>query len=117
MPASKAEQVLEGLRAVLETVPGAKVQRNSVPPEKIPAGGLIILRNGDPGERSRRSAGSGARCYQHAVEIEVYVEEGPCGGPRRCFRRSPPAPGLARSRPDARQIRLRPDLRQARGLD
>jgi hypothetical protein len=50
-----------GLRAVLETVPGATVQRNSVLPEKIPAGGLIILRDGDPGERSRRSAGSGAR--------------------------------------------------------
>jgi hypothetical protein len=29
MPASKAERVLEALRTVLETVPGATVQRNS----------------------------------------------------------------------------------------
>jgi hypothetical protein len=40
MPASKAEQVLDALKVLLETVPGATVQRNSVLPEKIPDGGL-----------------------------------------------------------------------------
>jgi hypothetical protein len=39
MPASKAEHVLEGLRAALETVSDAVVQRNSALPEKIPNGG------------------------------------------------------------------------------
>jgi hypothetical protein len=76
MPASKAEQVLEAIKALLETVPDAMVQRNGVLPEKVPAGGLIILRDGDPGEPERALGGFGNAYYQHAVEIEVYVEEG-----------------------------------------
>ena len=76
MPASKAEQVLDVLKALLETVPGATIDRNSVLPEKIPNGGLIILRDGDPGEPEQALAGFGNAYYQHAVEIEVYVEEG-----------------------------------------
>jgi hypothetical protein len=76
MLASKAEQVLEALRAMLETLPGASIERNSVLPEKIPDGGLIILRDGDPGEPERALGGFGSTYYEHAVEIEVYVEEG-----------------------------------------
>ena len=75
MPASKAEQVLDALKALLETVPDA-VERNSVLPEKIPDGGLIILRDGDPGEPEQALGGFGSVYYQHAVEIEVYVEQG-----------------------------------------
>jgi hypothetical protein len=70
MPAGKAEQVLEGVEASLETLPNAVVERNNVLPEKIPSGGLIILRDGDPGEPEQAFRG-----YQHAVEIEVYAEE------------------------------------------
>jgi hypothetical protein len=76
MSASKAEQVLEGVKALLETIPGAVVERNSVLPEKIPADGLIILRDGDPGEPEQALGGLGNAYYQHAVEIEVYIEEG-----------------------------------------
>jgi hypothetical protein len=76
MPASKAEQVLEAIKALTETVPGAVIERNSVLPEKIPGGGLIILRDGDPGEPEQALGGFGTAYYQHAVEIEVYVEEG-----------------------------------------
>jgi hypothetical protein len=76
MPASKAEQVLDALKAQLETVPGGVVERNSVLPEKIPGGKLIILRDGDPGEPEQPLGGFGSTYYQHAVEIEVYVEEG-----------------------------------------
>jgi len=76
MPASKAEQVLDAIRAQLETVPGAAVERNSVLPEKVPTGGLIILRDGDPGEPEQALGGFGSAYYQHAVEIELYVEEG-----------------------------------------
>jgi hypothetical protein len=76
MPASKSEVVLEALRAVLETVPGASVERNRVLPEKVPAGGQIILRDGDPGEPAQTLGGFGSAYYQHAVEIEVYVEDG-----------------------------------------
>jgi hypothetical protein len=74
MPASKAEQVLEALMALLQTVPAAAVERNSVLPEKVPDAGLIILRDGDPGEPEQALGGFGNAYYQHAVEIEVYVE-------------------------------------------
>src|SRR5918996_1351300 len=76
MPASKPEQVLEALKTVLETVPDAAVERNSVLPEKVPAGGLMILRDGDPGEPEQALGGFGSTYYQHAVDIEVYVDEG-----------------------------------------
>jgi hypothetical protein len=76
MPASKAEQVLDGLKVLLGTVPGAVAERNSVLPEKVPAGGLIILRDGDPGEPEQALGGFGSTYYQHAVEVELYVEEG-----------------------------------------
>jgi hypothetical protein len=76
MPASKAEQVLQAIKALLETVPGAAVERNSVLPEKIPDGGLLILRDGDPGAPEQALGGFGSTYYQHAVEVEVYVEEG-----------------------------------------
>jgi len=67
MPASKAEQVLDALKALLETVPDAVVERNSVLPEKI-GGGLIILRDGDPGNPEQALGGFGSTYYQHAVE-------------------------------------------------
>jgi hypothetical protein len=50
MPASKAEQVLGAIKALLDTVPGAAVERNSALYEKVASGGLIILRDGDAGE-------------------------------------------------------------------
>jgi hypothetical protein len=42
---------------LVEGVPGATVDRNSVLPEKVPAGGLVILRGGDPDE-PRQALGS-----------------------------------------------------------
>jgi hypothetical protein len=76
---------LDALKALLEMLPDAVVERNNVLPEKIPAGGLIILRDGDPGEPEQALGGFGNAYYQHAVEIEVYVEEGNATG-RRCLR-------------------------------
>jgi hypothetical protein len=76
MPVSKAEQVIEAMKALLETVPGSVVERNSVLPEKVPDGGLLILRDGDPGEPEQALGGFGSTYYQHAIEIEVYAEEG-----------------------------------------
>jgi hypothetical protein len=76
MPASKPEQVLAALKALLETVSDAVIERNSVLPEKIPHSGLVILRDGDPGEPEQALGGFGSTYYQHAVEIEVYVEQG-----------------------------------------
>ena len=85
MPASKAERVLDAIKALLETVSGATIDRNSVLPAKIPGGVLIILRDGDPGEPAQALGGFGSTYYQHAVEIEVYVEEGDAGAPDAAF--------------------------------
>jgi hypothetical protein len=90
MPASRAEQVLDALKALLEMVPDAVVERNSVLPEKVPAGGLIIMRDGDPGEPEQALGGFGNTYYQHAVEIEVYVEEGDPGQAREQIHCIPP---------------------------
>ncbi|MCW5700086.1 MAG: acyl-CoA transferase [Rhodospirillales bacterium] len=76
MPASKAEQILDALKVLLETVPGAKVERNKALPEKIPASGLIVLRDGDPGEPEQALGGFAGAYYGHRVEVEVYVENG-----------------------------------------
>src|SRR5215218_1161711 len=75
MSASKAEQVLDALKALLETIPDAVIERNSVLPEKVPGGGLVILRDGDPGEPEQALGGFGSTYYQHAVEVEVCIEE------------------------------------------
>jgi hypothetical protein len=66
MPGSKAEQVLDALKALLETVPVAVVERNSVLPEKVPGGGLVILRDGDPGEPEQALGGFGNSYYRQA---------------------------------------------------
>ena len=76
MANSKPEQVLEAIKALLLTVPSAKVERNTAVPEKISAGGLIVLRDGDPGEPDTALGGFGGVYYSHDVEIELYVEEG-----------------------------------------
>jgi len=76
MPPSKTEQILEALKAVLQTVPAAEVERNTALPEKIPTGGLIVLRDGDPGEPDQALGGFGSVYYSHRVEIEMYVQDG-----------------------------------------
>ena len=73
---SKPELVILAVLARLEAVPSAKVERNTAVPEKIPAGGLIVLRDGDPGEPDTALGGFGGAYYSHAVEVEVYVEDG-----------------------------------------
>jgi hypothetical protein len=73
---SKTEQVLEALKALLETVPGTEVERNTALAEKIPNGGLIVLRDGDPGEPEQALGGFASSYYGHRVEIEIYVQDG-----------------------------------------
>jgi len=73
---SKPEQVLEAIKALLITVPGAKVERNTAVPEKVPTSGLIVLRDGDPGEAETTLGGFGGVYYSHNIEIEIYIEGG-----------------------------------------
>ena len=76
MPQSKAEQVLEALKARLESIPTVTVERNSAVPETVPEGGLIVLRDGDAGEPEQALGGFANTYYSHRVEIEAYVSEG-----------------------------------------
>lgn len=73
---SKPEQILEASRALLLAVLNAKVERNTMVPEKIQSGGLILVRGGDPGEPESALGWFGSIYYSHDVEIEVYVENG-----------------------------------------
>ena len=73
---SKTELIFEATKARLETAPGARVERNTAVPEKIPSGGLIVLRDGDPGEPDTALGGFGGAYYSHAIEIELYFEAG-----------------------------------------
>jgi len=47
---SHREQALAALLSVLETVSGPAVRRNEPLPEKLPAAGLVMLRDGELGE-------------------------------------------------------------------
>ena len=72
---SLREQVLAALLARLMTVTGPTVRRNEVLPEKVPAGGLVIVRDGDPGEPEVVLSPL-TRLWRHAVPVEVFVQHG-----------------------------------------
>lgn len=73
---SRAEEILEKLKTLLTEGCDARVERNSVLPEKIPADGLIVIYDGDPGDPDQVLGGFGSAYYEHQIEVVVYVEEG-----------------------------------------
>ena len=73
---SKTETVLQALTILLGNASAAKFERNASVPEKIPSGGLIILRDGNPGQPEEALGGFGAVYYEHEVEMEIYVADG-----------------------------------------
>jgi len=74
--ASRTEQVLIALLDRLREIPEIGVERNTALPERIPDAGLVILRDGDPGEPERALGGFAPVYYRHAVELEIYAESG-----------------------------------------
>jgi hypothetical protein len=72
---TRREDVLSALLAVIETVPDASVLREQVLPEKIPGGGLVILRDGDPGEPEAILSPL-TWLWQHHALLEVFVAGG-----------------------------------------
>ena len=72
---SKTEQVLQAVYARLQAIPDVAVERNMAVPAKIPPDGLIVLRDGDPGEPDTALGGFGGAYYSHRVEVEVHVQE------------------------------------------
>jgi hypothetical protein len=71
--------VLSALFAQLQIVSGATVRRNEALPVSVPAGGLVILRDGDPGEPDV-TLNPRTEFYSHRAEIEVFVMQPASGG-------------------------------------
>ncbi len=71
MPTAR-ETILSALHALLQTLPG-NVLRGEVLPERVPATGLLILRDGDPGE-PEVTLSPLTYHYQHRAEIEAVVQ-------------------------------------------
>jgi hypothetical protein len=69
---SKREEVLSALHALLATLDGVDVQRNTDLPVAIPAGGLLILRDGTPGDAVEVTLSPMTHWYEHRVEVEAY---------------------------------------------
>ena len=72
--ASKRELVLAALHAQLQTL-AAPSLRGDVLPERIPATGLIILRDGNPGE-PEVTLSPLTWVYEHRAELEVVIQAG-----------------------------------------
>jgi hypothetical protein len=71
---SPRESVLSALHALLQTQP-APVLRGEVLPERVPAAGMLILRDGDPGEPAVTLSPLRYH-YQHRAELEAVVHTG-----------------------------------------
>jgi len=67
------EAILQALLAALETVPAATVLREDILPERVPASGLLILRDGDPGTPEVMLSPL-SYSYEHKAELEVIVQ-------------------------------------------
>ena len=71
MPTTR-EAILQALHALLQTQP-TPVLRGEVLPERVPASGLLVLRDGDPGEPAVTLSPLRYH-YQHRAEVEAVVQ-------------------------------------------
>jgi hypothetical protein len=76
---SRREQILAALVQRLQSGRSATVRRNEALPEKVPAVGLVILRDGDPGEPDI-TLNPRTAFYSHRVELELFVTQPTAGG-------------------------------------
>lgn len=72
MPTTR-ETILTALADLLRTVPYVPVLRGEVLPERVPNTGLMILRDGSPGEPGVTLSPLTYH-YQHRAELEVIVQ-------------------------------------------
>lgn len=69
---SPREAILEALRLLLSGIPGARVLRNEPLPGRIPASGMVILRDGDPGQPEVTLSPLRYH-YEHRAGIDVLI--------------------------------------------
>ena len=75
---SQREQVLAAILQRLRAALSATVRRNEALSERVPAEGLVILRDSDPGEPDV-TLNPRSEFFSHRVELEALVTE-PAGG-------------------------------------
>tara|TARA_Y100001001_G_C7955605_1_gene290621 strand:- start:428 stop:862 length:435 start_codon:yes stop_codon:yes gene_type:complete len=73
---STTETILQAFATLVDNAVSAKFERNASVPEKIPAEGLVVLRDGNPGLPDEALGGFDNAYYEHEVEIEIYVADG-----------------------------------------
>lgn len=72
---SKREQVLDAVQAlVVAALPNADVKRNLAKAERIPPGGLVIVRDGEPGDPEVMLSPL-TYVYTHRIPVEVAAYE------------------------------------------
>jgi hypothetical protein len=72
---SKREQVLDAVKALLSSaLPNADVRRNLAKPERISPGGLVVVRDGDPGDPEVMLSPL-VYVYNHRIPIELAAYE------------------------------------------
>jgi hypothetical protein len=72
MPTTR-ETILTALADLLRTIPHVPVLRGEVLPERVAPGGLVILRDGNPGEPGVTLSPLTYH-FQHRAELEVIVQ-------------------------------------------
>ena len=70
---TQRETILSALADLLRTIPNVPVLRGEVLPERIPPAGLMILRDGEPGE-PEVTLSPLTYHYQHRAEIEAVMQ-------------------------------------------
>ena len=70
---TKRETILQALFTLLSSVAGPTVLRNANLPERLPAGGIVILRDGDPGEPEVLLSPA-EYVYEHRADADVLVD-------------------------------------------
>ena len=70
--ASTREQIMQTLEWRLRTIPNVTVRRNEVLRQAVPPGGMIVLRDSEPGEPDM-TLGTVSYWYTHRVDLEVFV--------------------------------------------
>lgn len=71
--ASKREDALDALTTVIRDLPGPEVRRGGDLPTRIPSGGILIVRDGVPGE-PEITLSPLVYEYRHRAEIEVILQ-------------------------------------------
>lgn len=73
--ASKRETVLAAVKSlVTAALPSAEVKRNLAKAERIPPGGLVVIRDGEPGE-PEVSLSPLTYLYSHRIPLEIAAFE------------------------------------------